>query len=123
MLGPTPGVDRNVYFPGFPTMKHLPYTGKIESAGIKVFDMASRNASVIISVTNESTDEEREKKYDLAAIGASLVGKDIFVGWPHLTEAKVVSVSDAIAEFANGSLCRQSDQRRFDMQVKSTQTQ
>lgn len=122
VLGPTPGVLRDVYFPGFPTMKHLPYTAEVKSVGIKVFDMVSRNDSVIIKVTNALAEDEAQGNYDLAAIGASLIGKEIFVGWPHLSEAKVVSVSDENSEFIIGGL-RKNDQRRFEMQLRSLSTQ
>lgn len=120
VLGPTPGVLRDVYFPGFPTMKHLEYTAEIKSLRIKVFDMASRNESVVVQVVNREIPDGTN--YNLAAIGAELIGKEVFVCWPHLSEAKVVSVLDQENEFnINGP--QKLDERVFNMHDKSLQLQ
>lgn len=120
VLGPTPGVLRDVYFPGFPTMKHLEYTAEIKSLRIKVFDMASRNDSVVVKVINREIPDGSE--YDLAAIGAGLLGKEVFVCWPHLSEAKVVAVLDRENEL-NDKGSQKIDERVFNMQYKSLQMQ
>lgn len=120
VLGPTPGVLRDVYFPGFPTMKHLEYTAEIKSLRIKVFDMASRNDSVVVKVVNREIPEGNE--YNLAAVGAELFEKEVFVCWPHLTEAKVVTVLDRENEICTTSSLKIKE-NVFDMHFKSLQMQ
>lgn len=120
VLGPTPGVLRDVYFPGFPTMKHLEYTAEIKSLRIKVFDMASRNDSVVVKVINREIPEGSE--YNLAAIAAELIDKNVFVCWPHLGEAKIVSVLDSENEITAKGL-QKIDDRVFNMHKQSLETQ
>ncbi|XP_046850575.1 5'-3' exoribonuclease 1-like isoform X2 [Xenia sp. Carnegie-2017] len=80
-------VKMDIYFPGFPTLKHLLHTGELKKAGVKVFQMHSRNESMVLKI--DETDEPNLKE-----ICDSLVGKPCYIGWPHLVEAFVKSVSD-----------------------------
>ncbi|KAJ8980060.1 hypothetical protein NQ317_012900 [Molorchus minor] len=48
--GAYPGVKMDVYYPGFPTMKHLKYKGQLKPAKIKVFETPSRNENMIITI-------------------------------------------------------------------------
>ncbi|KAL3283158.1 hypothetical protein HHI36_006310 [Cryptolaemus montrouzieri] len=80
-----PGVLLDVYYPGFPTLKHLEYRGHLKKARVKVFEQASRNESIIIQVIPS------ERVLD-AKLPVDLLGKTVYVGWPHLVEAKVVEV-------------------------------
>lgn len=56
---------------------------------VKVFHMPTRNESMIISI------DETPPKVDLQTFAQQYLGKEIYVGWPHLREAKVFAVSDA----------------------------
>lgn len=85
--GAYPGVILDVYYPGFPTLKHLRYSGILEKAKVKVFEHPSRNQSMILVV-----EEEVDKSLEVAV--REYLGKNVFVGWPHLIEATVVSLSN-----------------------------
>ncbi|CAH2107035.1 unnamed protein product [Euphydryas editha] len=87
--GMLPNVDRELLYPGFPTMRHLKYKASLKACKVKVFDQPSRNSSMIVEIIpTESTDPPLEE------IAQKLLGKVIWVGWPHLTQAKVISVSN-----------------------------
>nr|CAD7460816.1 unnamed protein product [Timema tahoe] len=85
--GLCPGVKLDVFFPGFPTLKHIPYTSSFRKAKVKVFQQPSRHDSLVLSITDQG-------KKDVKAVALELLGKSIFVGWPHLIEARVQAVSD-----------------------------
>lgn len=84
VLGPSKGAIKNVYFVGFPTFKHLKYSSRLKNQNVKVFDQPSRGDNMIIRVESEANESDPR----------SLLGKSVFVGWPHLIEAKVVKISD-----------------------------
>ncbi|VEN63002.1 unnamed protein product [Callosobruchus maculatus] len=83
-----PGVKLDVYYPGFPTMKHLKYKAELKKAKVKVFEQPSRNENMIITII---PDEDLVGDY----IPVDLLGSNVFVGWPHLIEAKVVAISNS----------------------------
>ncbi|KAJ8732983.1 hypothetical protein PYW07_015582 [Mythimna separata] len=87
--GMLPNAKRDMLFPGFPTMRHLKYQTSIKKGKVKVFDQQSRNDNMIVEIIRET---EKEDPLEKAAV--DLLGKVIWVGWPHLTRAKVISVSD-----------------------------
>uniref|UniRef100_A0A0K2UAM2 Uncharacterized protein n=1 Tax=Lepeophtheirus salmonis TaxID=72036 RepID=A0A0K2UAM2_LEPSM len=88
-LGLMKSVKLNVYFPGFPTLQHLPHTARIHCTGVCVFETPSIENSCIISL-NKNSD-----KPDLNSICEQYLGKTIWVSWPHMKEALVVGVSNA----------------------------
>ena len=55
---------------------------------MRVFDHPSKEKSMILYVTPKP-------KPDLFASAQRLIGKCIFVGWPHLFEAKVIAISNS----------------------------
>lgn len=78
---------------GFPSLHTLPYRGHLEQAGVTVFQQASKNDTMVITLQNiydgkKSEDIAREK-----------IGKKVFVGWPYLREAKVLAVSDGLFRY------------------------
>ncbi|KAL5015240.1 hypothetical protein ScPMuIL_009510 [Solemya velum] len=85
-------VKLNDYFPGFPTLKHIPHKAELKKAGVKVFQMNSRSENMMVHIIDES-------EPDVESLANDLLGKSIYVGWPHLYEAKVVSVSDDMTRF------------------------
>lgn len=87
------GSKLDVYFPGFPTFKHLEYTGKMGKESIRVFQSLTRNESMIISLVNK---DERPLK----DVATELLGKCVYVFWPHLLEAIVVEVSNRQERFS-----------------------
>lgn len=114
ILGPSKGALLNVYFTGFPTFKHLNYTSKLKNQNVKVFDQPSRGESMIIKVEHGENDEK-----PINEVSKQLMGKTIFVGWPHLIEARVVRVSsNEITFYKDGNVDKTDPQKwRNDCQT------
>ncbi|RVE42242.1 hypothetical protein evm_013101 [Chilo suppressalis] len=87
--GMLPNAKRDMLFPGFPTMKHLKYEACLKKNKVKVFDQPSRNENMIVKIIKELNFDET-----LERVAKDFLGKTIWVGWPHLTRAKVISVSN-----------------------------
>ncbi|CAG0878937.1 unnamed protein product [Darwinula stevensoni] len=83
--GLCPNVRLDVYFPGFPTLKHIPHKGYLKSLGVKVFQQNSRGENMILEIQNQGSP-------NIAEVARDLLGHPIFVSWPHLIEAKVIGV-------------------------------
>uniref|UniRef100_A0AAR5PUV6 5'-3' exoribonuclease 1 n=1 Tax=Dendroctonus ponderosae TaxID=77166 RepID=A0AAR5PUV6_DENPD len=92
--GAYPGASMDVYYPGFPTLKHLKYTAKLKKSRVKVFEQPSRYESMIIQVLQ---DEEKNQE----EIPVELLGANVFVGWPHLVEGRIVSISNAKTRYVS----------------------
>ncbi|XP_066143460.1 5'-3' exoribonuclease 1 isoform X1 [Euwallacea fornicatus] len=86
-----PGVALDVYFPGFPTMKHLKYKPELKKARVKVFEQASRSENMILHIIEDDKEQDTEKS---DVIPWELVGANVFVAWPHLVEARIVSIQN-----------------------------
>ena len=39
------GVRLDVFFPGFPTLKHIPHTAKLKASGVRVFEQVSNHCT------------------------------------------------------------------------------
>ncbi|RZC39325.1 5'-3' exoribonuclease 1 like, partial [Asbolus verrucosus] len=85
--GAYPGAHFDVFYPGFPTMKHLKYESKLKKAKVKVFEMPSRNENMILRILPNEL-------YFGDSIPEDLLGRIVWVGWPHLVEAEVVAISN-----------------------------
>lgn len=48
--GLLPGVELDIYFPGFPTTRHIPYTSCLRDASVLVFGQPSLKKSMVITV-------------------------------------------------------------------------
>ncbi|XP_044728242.1 5'-3' exoribonuclease 1 isoform X2 [Chrysoperla carnea] len=83
-----PGAKFDTYYPGFPTFKHLKYTPSLEKQGVRVFDQPSRSDNLLLNIEND------EKPPPLEELAEKLLGQIVWVNWPHLTEAKVITVSN-----------------------------
>uniref|UniRef100_A0A2P2I0F3 5'-3' exoribonuclease 1-like n=1 Tax=Hirondellea gigas TaxID=1518452 RepID=A0A2P2I0F3_9CRUS len=92
--GLCPGVRLDLYFAGFPTLKHLNHTFRREMAAVKVFQQNSRGESVILELEDTYQAANKPREW-LSKIGQEMINKVVFVGWPHLREAKVVGVSSS----------------------------
>ena len=77
---------------GFPSLKTLPHTGKHDFHGVNVFQQDSRNESMVITVL------DAEKRTKVEAAKAHL-GNKVHVGYPFLSEAKVIRVSDEMFSY------------------------
>ncbi|TMS40102.1 hypothetical protein L596_006524 [Steinernema carpocapsae] len=88
VTGLLPQTKLDVYFPGFPTTKHLNYTGSLEIAPVKVFHMPTRKPVMILKIGDNT-----ENKYSASGVDPrSLLGQEVQVNWPLLKLAKVCSV-------------------------------
>ncbi|XP_008065493.1 5'-3' exoribonuclease 1 [Carlito syrichta] len=87
--------QKALYFCGFPTLKHIKHKFFLKKSGVQVFQQSSRGENMMleISVNAESDDLSIEN------IASSVLGKSVFVNWPHLEEARVVAVSDGETKF------------------------
>jgi len=126
--GLLPGVRLDVYFPGFPTLMHIRHTAKLSKQSVRVFEQTSRGENMMLCL-EERKDQPRP---DINDVAPELIGKEVWVGWPHLVEAKVVGVSNSRSQQgeAGGSTggfpiqCRGIQHRykdRFGVEVGETQ--
>lgn len=83
--GAYPGVVFDVFYPGFPTLKHLEFEHKLKKAKVKVFEMPSRYDNMILKI-------KPNELYFEDSIPIELLAKTVWVSWPHLTEAKYVLI-------------------------------
>lgn len=82
------GVKLDVYYPGFPTLYHVPHKAELKKANVKVFQMHSRGKSMILQITPPQQEASSEE------IAEQLLGETCYVGWPHMVEALVMGVCD-----------------------------
>ncbi|CAD5122205.1 DgyrCDS10650 [Dimorphilus gyrociliatus] len=73
----------DVYFPGFPTLKHLSHRAYLTKAGVKVFQMNSRSENFVLKLLDNKL-ENPEK------LAEKCLNREIYVSWPHLSEVKAV---------------------------------
>lgn len=81
------GVKLGTFFPGFPTLQHLKHTARLSKASVRVFEQTSRGESMLLTLENQGRPDIRE-------VAQAMIGKEVWVGWPHLIEAKVTAVSN-----------------------------
>ncbi|XP_063298575.1 5'-3' exoribonuclease 1 isoform X1 [Pelobates fuscus] len=85
-----------LYFCGFPTLKHIKHKYSLKKSGVQVFQQSSRGENMILHILyNEDADTEQA----VENVAAAVLGKSVFVNWPHLEEARVVAVSDGETKF------------------------
>jgi 5'-3' exoribonuclease 1 len=94
--GAYPGARFDVFYPGFPTLKHLKYESKLKKSRVKVFETPSRNENLILKILPNEL-------YFGDSIPLDLLGKTIWVAWPHLVEAKVVAISNKKEKYINSN--------------------
>ncbi|KAL9634674.1 MAG: hypothetical protein Q9164_003958 [Protoblastenia rupestris] len=78
---------------GFPSLKSLPVLGSLGFHGVNVFQQESRNESMIVSILKS----ESRTKVEFAK---KLLNRKVHVGYPFLSEAKVVRVSDEMFNYS-----------------------
>uniref|UniRef100_A0A4W4G9K9 5'-3' exoribonuclease 1 n=1 Tax=Electrophorus electricus TaxID=8005 RepID=A0A4W4G9K9_ELEEL len=87
-------IDRSaLYFCGFPTLQHIRHKFYKKKSGVVVFQQSSRGENMMLDIL---CSQQREVVEDIAAL---VLGKSVFVNWPHLEEARVVVVSDGESKF------------------------
>ncbi|XP_023298074.2 5'-3' exoribonuclease 1 [Lucilia cuprina] len=109
-----PNAARTVFFPGFPTMKHLNYKFDIKNARVKVFDYPSRNENMILQP------ESRKNMDDIYTVAEKYLNQVIFIGWPHLVKAKVVGISNK-EKYIDIDGIKDLEPKIFNFHVKTAQ--
>ncbi|XP_072264021.1 5'-3' exoribonuclease 1 [Pyxicephalus adspersus] len=84
-----------LYFCGFPTLKHIKHTFSLKKAGVQVFQQSSRGENMILDIV---VDEDSDNTM-VESVASAVLGKSVFVNWPHLEEARVVAISDGEIKF------------------------
>nr|XP_057944195.1 5'-3' exoribonuclease 1 isoform X2 [Doryrhamphus excisus] len=89
-------VDRSaLYFCGFPTLHHIKHKFNMKKSGVLVFQQPSRGENMMLEIL---PGEQKEMLCDHVA--EQVLGKAVFVNWPHLEEARIVAVSDGETKFS-----------------------
>ncbi|XP_012251889.2 5'-3' exoribonuclease 1 isoform X2 [Athalia rosae] len=91
--GLCPGTKLEVYFPGFPTLKHIDHTAELRKAKVKVFEQSSRGENMILEISVTPAP-------NLTDLANEILGKSIFVSWPHLVEARIIAIASRDTKFA-----------------------
>ena len=120
--GLMPDVRLDVFFPGFPTLKHIPHKSKLKTEGVRVFEQASRGYNMLLVL-------EDQGKPDIHEVANQLLGQEIWVSWPHMMEARVVGVCDMNfkyslqtqnnQEFTSSKKNGDQDKTEYEIKVKA----
>ncbi|CAJ1071465.1 '-3' exoribonuclease 1 isoform X1 [Xyrichtys novacula] len=90
-------VDRSaLYFCGFPTLQHIRHKFYKKKSGVVVFQQSSRGENMMLDILMDK--EEADPVCDDVAV--QVLGKPVFVNWPHLEEARIIAVSDGEVRFS-----------------------
>ncbi|XP_032580965.1 5'-3' exoribonuclease 1 [Drosophila sechellia] len=109
-----PNAARKVFFPGFPTMQHLPFDFELRNDRVKVFEQVSRNQNIVLKPRKSPLEDTLE------AVASQYLGKVIHIGWPHLVKAMVVRVATRDQRVDSDGIAP-NDSRRFDSECKALQ--
>ncbi|XP_072761689.1 5'-3' exoribonuclease 1 isoform X2 [Anoplolepis gracilipes] len=94
VVGLSSGFNLEVYYPGFPILRHLQHTAYLEKAKVKVFQQASMGENMILTII------PKKEALNVTTLASELLGKSVYVGWPHLKEAFVIGVADNNIKFS-----------------------
>ncbi|KAL8726035.1 MAG: hypothetical protein Q9166_006980 [cf. Caloplaca sp. 2 TL-2023] len=78
---------------GFPSLRTVPHTGMLGFHGINIFQQDSRNESMVITIM----ESVKRTKVEIAK---KKLGQRVYVGYPFLSEAKVIRVSDELFSYS-----------------------
>ncbi|KAM9440209.1 5'-3' exoribonuclease 1 isoform 2-T2 [Clarias gariepinus] len=88
-------IDKSMlYFCGFPTLQHIHHKFYKKKCGVVVFQQSSRGENMMLEILTNQQEEPV-----LENVAALVLGKCVFVNWPHLEEARVIAVSDGETKF------------------------
>ncbi|XP_023071113.1 5'-3' exoribonuclease 1 isoform X2 [Piliocolobus tephrosceles] len=87
--------QKALYFCGFPTLKHIKHKFFLKKSGVQVFQQSSRGENMMLEILVDAESDE----LTVENVASSVLGKSVFVNWPHLEEARVVAVSDGETKF------------------------
>ncbi|XP_037931182.1 5'-3' exoribonuclease 1-like [Teleopsis dalmanni] len=106
--------SNNVFFPGFPTMKHLNYKFEFKPQRVKVFDQPSRGDNLILKP------QKRNEFDDVYKVAEKFLGQTVYIGWPHLMKSTVATVFNNDVIISKTGI-KENDPKQFQLNVKSTQ--
>ncbi|XP_016995150.3 5'-3' exoribonuclease 1 [Drosophila takahashii] len=109
-----PNAARHVFFPGFPTMQHLPFDFELRHDRVKVFEQVSRNQNMVLKP------RRRQLEDTLEAVAGQYLEQVVHIGWPHLIKAKVVRVATRDRRIDEEGIVP-NESRRFDSECKTLQ--
>uniref|UniRef100_A0A8C4V4N2 5'-3' exoribonuclease 1 n=1 Tax=Falco tinnunculus TaxID=100819 RepID=A0A8C4V4N2_FALTI len=84
-----------LYFCGFPTLKHIKHKFYLRKSGVQVFQQSSHGENMMLEIIADENSNEQI----VENVASLILGKRVFVNWPHLEEARVVAVSDGETKF------------------------
>nr|KAF6476912.1 5'-3' exoribonuclease 1 [Rousettus aegyptiacus] len=87
--------QKALYFCGFPTLKHIKHKFFLKKSGVQVFQQSSRGENMMLEILVGAESDE----LSIENVASSVLGKSVFVNWPHLEEARVVGISDGETKF------------------------
>ena len=92
------GVRMGVHaMPGFPTLRNLPLSAVLDSSvGLHVFDQPSKGRTLVLCVGKGGS---FGAETPIVKIADCIVGKRVYVNWPHLREAEVDYISDGCLDY------------------------
>ena len=76
-------------YPGFPSLLALKTTSQLRAIAVDVFGSASRKDTLVLGLQQGEQPSDAQMQYV-----SQLVGKRVWVEWPYLREAELVSVTD-----------------------------
>ncbi|XP_075935977.1 5'-3' exoribonuclease 1 isoform X1 [Anarhichas minor] len=86
--------DRSaLYFCGFPTLQHIKHKFHKKKSGVVVFQQSSRGENMMLDILPSREEPVCDD------VAAQVLGKSVFVNWPHLEEARIIAVSDGDVKF------------------------
>merc|ERR1719362_292783 len=53
-------VRLDVFFPGFPTLKHIPHKPRLKTDGVRVFEQASRGENMMLTIEDQGNPDPQE---------------------------------------------------------------
>ena len=68
--GRLPGVKLDVFFPGFPTLQHLPHTARLGKESVRVFEQTSRGENMMLVLAHQG-------RPDIELVARELIGKEV----------------------------------------------
>ncbi|CAL1299821.1 unnamed protein product [Larinioides sclopetarius] len=118
------GVVMDKFIIGFPTLRTLKHSAKLKNERVKVFQMVSLKDNMMLKIEEKTED-------DINKICEKVLGKIIYVNWPHLREGLVTAISDGITRCCYDKRSRASkfvqeemskeDKKAWERQVDSVE--
>ncbi|GFS46963.1 5'-3' exoribonuclease 1 [Trichonephila inaurata madagascariensis] len=87
------GVVMDKFILGFPSLRTLKHSAFLKNEKVKVFQMVSLKDNMMLKIEEEIED-------DINKICEKILGKTVYVGWPHLREAFVSVISNDSTKYS-----------------------